>query len=545
MSIEINMPDIDHDLVEVTEIMVTIGDIVDVEQHLITVESEKASMEIPSPQIGIVKEIKIGVGDKVAAGQLIMIFDEFTKKDKEETLVSARTHSNLQLKNEKDNKDTYEIKSDLELKEVILPDIGYDFVEVIDVMVNIGDKVSIEQSLLTVEGEKASMEIPAPFAGEVKSIKITRGDKIKTGSLLMIFIVDKIKFMQSKVMDSSSLIDKKSLISCSKDFQDDSFITKKNNISDNMYKFIENEVYVHATPIIRRLAREFRINLANIVGTGRKGRILREDVIIYIREMIRIAENKQSIRGFKGFLSYSKTDFSKFGEIEEVDIGRIQKISSSNLSNNWISIPHVTIMENADITEVESFRNQQNKEIEKLQNGIKITQLVFVMKAVSRVLEEMPKFNSSISDNTEKLILKKYINIGIAVNTHNGLVVPVIRDVNKKGIITLSKQLIELSQKARSGKLTSFEMQGGSFTISNLGNVGTTNFTPIINAPEVAIIGLSRSVIKPIWNGSEFISRLILPMSLSFDHRVIDGIDAARFMIRISQLMSDVRLLIM
>ncbi|MFS1538939.1 MAG: pyruvate dehydrogenase complex dihydrolipoyllysine-residue acetyltransferase [Candidatus Phlomobacter fragariae] len=539
MSIEINVPDIGADEVEVTEIMVKVGDKVDVEQSLITVEGEKASMEVPSLQAGVVKEIKVAVGDKVATGKLIMVFDTAEKA----TEASAKTTSDSNA-DKADSKDADRAKS--ELKEIIVPDIGNDEVEVTDVMVNVGDKISVEQSLITVEGEKASMEVPAPFAGEVKEIKIAKGDKIKTGSFIMIFEVDVTAASPADSAETSSTeIATKSADPSSEPLQA-SLTAKASSASETKNEFIENDAYVHATPLIRRLAREFGVNLAKVNGTGRKGRILREDIQAYVKEVVKYSEAGTIIAGgLPGMLPWPKVDFSKFGEVEEVELGRIQKISSANLSRNWVMIPHVTVMENADITEVEAFRKQQNKEMEKLQTGIKITPLVFVMKAVSRALEEMPRFNSSISADAQRLTLKKYVHIGIAVDTSNGLVVPVIRDVNKKGIIELSKELMEVSKKARTGKLTASDMQGGSFTISSLGGIGTTSFTPIINAPEVAIMGLSRSSMKPVWNGSEFISRLILSMSLSFDHRVIDGAEGARFVTHIGQLMSDIRRLVM
>ncbi|QLK87759.1 pyruvate dehydrogenase complex dihydrolipoyllysine-residue acetyltransferase [Arsenophonus endosymbiont of Aphis craccivora] len=537
MSIEINVPDIGA--VEVTEIMVKVGDKVDVEQSLITVEGEKASMEVPSPQAGVVKEIKVAVGDKVTTGKLIMVFDTVEKV----TEASAKTTSDANT-DKADSKDVGQAKS--ELTEVIVPDIGNDEVEVTDIMVNVGDKISVEQSLITVEGEKASMEVPAPFAGEVKEIKIAKGDKVKTGSLIMIFAVDATAASPAASAETSNAeIAKKSEASPSEPPQVSS-TAQASNVSETKNEFIENDAYVHATPLIRRLARAFGVNLAKVNGTGRKGRILREDVQTYVKEAVKRSEaGATTAGGLPGMLPWPKVDFSKLGEVEEVELGRIQKISSANLSRNWVMIPHVTVMEDADITEVEAFRKQQNKEIEKLQTGVKITPLVFVMKAVARALEEMPRFNSSISADAQRLTLKKYVHIGIAVDTPNGLVVPVIRDVNKKGIIELSKELMEVSKKARAGKLTASDMQGGSFTISSLGGIGTTSFTPIINAPEVAIMGLSRSSMKPVWNGSEFISRLILPMSLSFDHRVIDGADGARFATRIAQLMSDIRRLVM
>ncbi|MDT9587331.1 MAG: dihydrolipoyllysine-residue acetyltransferase [Candidatus Arsenophonus melophagi] len=537
MTIKISMPDIGIEEVEVTEIMVKVGDKVDVEQSLITVEGEKTSIEVPSPQAGIVKEIKVAVGNKVTAGKVIMVFDRAYTVG---SVIPKKT-SDINVNSDKaDNKDTNRAES--KLQEVIVPDIGYDEVEVTDVLVTVGDKIAVEQSIITVEGEKASMEVPAPCSGTVKEIKVAIGDKVKTGSLIMILIID---LKVTSPTSSAEQISPEIIMPASETTQV-SFSTNETDIIENKNVFFENDTYVHATPMIRRLARSFGVNLSKLNGTGRKGRILREDIQVYIKEALRLYEARATkISSFPDISAWPKVDFGKFGAIKEVELSRIQKISSANLSRNWIMIPHVTIMEDTDITEVEAFRKQQNKEMEKSNTGIKITLLVFVMKAVARSLEEMPRFNSSISDSAQRLILKKYIHIGIAVDTPNGLVVPVIKNVNKKGIIELSKELIELAKKARIGKLTASDMQGRSFTISSLGGIGTTGFTPIINAPEVAIIGLSRSSIKPVWNGNEFISRLILPMSLSFDHRVIDGADGARFITRIAQLMSDIRYLVM
>ncbi|CAK8744097.1 Dihydrolipoyllysine-residue acetyltransferase component of pyruvate dehydrogenase complex [Sodalis praecaptivus] len=305
---------------------------------------------------------------------------------------------------------------------------------------------------------------------------------------------------------------------------------------------------MHATPVIRRLAREFGVNLAKVKGTGRKGRILREDIQAYVKEAVKRAEAAPAAAGggtLPGLLPWPKVDFSKFGDTEEVELGRIQKISGANLHRNWVMIPHVTQFDEADITEVEAFRKQQNAEAEKKKLDVKITPLVFIMKAVAKGLEELPRFNSSLSEDAQKLTLKKYINIGVAVDTPNGLVVPVFRDVNKKGIVELSRELAEISKKARAGKLTSSDMQGGCFTISSLGGIGGTAFTPIVNAPEVAILGVSKSSMKPVWNGKKFAPRLMLPLSLSYDHRVIDGADGARFISFINNVMSDIRRLVM
>ncbi|MGG4610427.1 pyruvate dehydrogenase complex dihydrolipoyllysine-residue acetyltransferase [Providencia sp. Me31A] len=519
---DVAVPDIGGDEVEVTEIMVKVGDTVTAEQSLITVEGDKASMEVPAPFAGTVKEIKIATGDKVKTGSLIMVFEVAGAAPAAAPLAQAAATATPAAS---------------AIKDVNVPDIGGDEVEVTEVMVKVGDSVSAEQSIITVEGDKASMEVPAPFAGTVKEIKIATGDKVKTGSLIMTFEVAGAAPAAAPAAQPSAPAAAPTPAPAA---------SASTKAADSKNEFVENDAYIHATPVIRRLAREFGVNLAKVKGTGRKGRILREDVQAYVKDAVKRAEAPAAAGGgLPGMLPWPKVDYSKFGEVEEVELGRIQKISGANLSRNWVMIPHVTLMEEVDTTEVEEFRKQQNKEAEKKKLDVKITPLVFVMKAVARALEEMPRFNSSISEDAQRLFLKKYINIGIAVDTPNGLVVPVFKDVNKKGILELSRELMEVSKKARAGKLTASDMQGGCFTISSLGGIGTTSFAPIVNAPEVAIMGLSRSSMKPVWNGSEFVPRLILPMSLSFDHRVIDGADGARFITLVGQLMSDIRRLVM
>ncbi|EPU3935866.1 pyruvate dehydrogenase complex dihydrolipoyllysine-residue acetyltransferase [Morganella morganii] len=522
---EVHVPDIGGDEVDVTEIMVSVGDTVTEEQSLITVEGDKASMEVPSPMAGVVKEIKVAVGDKVSTGSLIMVFEVAGAAPAAQPAAAAPAAA------------APAVAAD---KEIHVPDIGGDEVDVTEIMVSVGDTVTEEQSLITVEGDKASMEVPSPMAGKVKEIKVAVGDKVKTGSLIMVFEVagaapapaaQSAAAAPAAAAPASAPAAKAAPAAAPAAGND----------------FVENDAYVHASPIIRRLAREFGVNLAKVKGTGRKGRILREDVQAYVKDAVKRAEAAPAAAGggLPGMLPWPKVDFSKFGEVEEVELSRIQKLSGANLSRNWVMIPHVTLMDEADITDVEEFRKQQNKEAEKKQLGVKITPLVFVMKAAAKALVDMPRFNSSITEDAQRLILKKYVNIGIAVDTPNGLVVPVIKDVNKKGILELSYELAEISKKARNGKLTSSDMQGGCFTISSLGGIGTTGFAPIVNAPEVAIMGLSRSSMKPVWDGKQFVPRLILPMSLSFDHRVIDGADGARFITLINQYMSDLRRLAM
>ncbi|PLV62558.1 pyruvate dehydrogenase complex dihydrolipoyllysine-residue acetyltransferase [Erwinia sp. B116] len=534
MSIEINVPDIGADEVEVTEILVKVGDKVEVEQSLLVVEGDKASMEVPSPQAGVVKEIKVATGDRVETGKLIMIFEAEggaaapapAAEKKEEAAPAAPAAAPAAAASGP--------------KEVHVPDIGGDEVEVTEIMVKVGDTVEAEQSILTVEGDKASMEVPAPFAGTVKEIKVNAGDKVSTGSLVMVFEV-----AGAAPAAAAPAAAAPAAAAPAKQEEKAAPAAPAAAKADAKSDFAENDAYVHATPVIRRLAREFGVNLAKVKGTGRKGRILKEDVQTYVKDAVKRAEAPAAGGGLPGMLPWPKVDFSKFGEIEEVEMGRIQKISGANLSRNWVMIPHVTHFDKTDITDLEAFRKQQNAEAEKRKLDVKFTPVVFIMKAVAAALEQMPRFNSSLSEDGQKLTLKKYINIGVAVDTPNGLVVPVFKDVNNKGITELSRELMAISKKARDGKLTAGEMQGGCFTISSLGGIGTTHFAPIVNAPEVAILGVSKSAMEPVWNGKEFVPRLMMPMSLSFDHRVIDGADGARFITIINQALADIRRLVM
>lgn len=528
--VEVNVPDIGGDEVNVTEIMVAVGDTVAEEQSLITVEGDKASMEVPAPFAGKVVEILIKQGDKVATGSLIMKFEVTGAEAQASTPVATQPQA------------TQTTTSGI--VDVNVPDIGGDEVNVTEIMVAVGDTVGEEQSLITVEGDKASMEVPAPFAGKVVEILVKEGDKVATGSLIMRFEVAQAEPATAETKAPASAPAAPTQTQASTPKAPDS----------NQNEVVVAATFAHATPVVRRLAREFGVNLDKVKGTGRKGRILKEDVQAYVKAAVKAVESgavstTTTTGGASGaglgLLPWPKVDFSKFGETEEVELGRIQKISGANLHRNWVMIPHVTQWDKADITELEKFRKEQNVLAEKQKLEVKITPLVFIMKAAAKALEAYPRFNSSLSEDGQRLTLKKYVNIGVAVDTPNGLVVPVFRDVNKKGIIELSRELAEISKKARSGKLTASDMQGGCFTISSLGGIGGTHFTPIVNAPEVAILGVSKSEMTPVWNGKEFAPRLMLPLSLSYDHRVIDGADGARFITFLNAVLSDLRRLIM
>lgn len=527
--VEVNVPDIGSDEVNVTEIMVKVGDSVEVDQSIINVEGDKASMEVPAPIAGIVKEILIAVGDKVSTGKLIMKFETGAPAPAVQAPVEQSAPATTSAV----------------VKDVNVPDIGGDEVNVTEIMVKVGDTVSEEQSLITVEGDKASMEVPAPFAGVVKEILVKSGDKVSTGSLIMRFEA------QGSAPAQVASAPTQAPVSTSAPTQAPAPSAPAQSLAPvNQDTVAASNSYAHATPVVRRLAREFGVNLDKVKGTGRKGRILKEDVQDYVKNALKALESGAAATGAAngaglGLLPWPKVDFSKFGETEEVELGRIQKISGANLHRNWVMIPHVTQWDKADITELEQFRKEQNALLEKTKQDVKVTPLVFIMKAVAKALEQYPRFNSSISEDAQRLTLKKYINIGVAVDTPNGLVVPVFKDVNKKGIIELSRELAEVSKKARAGKLTASDMQGGCFTISSLGGIGGTHFTPIVNAPEVAILGVSKSEMTPVWNGKEFTPRLMLPLSLSYDHRVIDGADGARFITFINGVLSDLRRLVM
>ena len=534
--VEVNVPDIGSDEVNVTEIMVKVGDSVEVDQSIINVEGDKASMEVPAPIAGVVKEILINVGDKVSTGKLIMKF-ETASAAPAAAIAPAQAAAPA-------------APQAAAIKDVNVPDIGGDEVNVTEIMVAVGDTVSEEQSLITVEGDKASMEVPAPFAGVVKEILVKSGDKVSTGSLIMRFEVAGAAPAPAASAPAAAPAPATPQAAAAPAAQ-------SGNVSGlSQEQVVASAAFAHATPVIRRLAREFGVNLDKVKGTGRKGRIVKEDIQAYVKTAVKAFEtgtvssaaaagNGVANGAGLGLLPWPKVDFSKFGEVEEVELSRINKISGANLHRNWVMIPHVTHFDRTDITELEAFRKEQNKIVEKQKLYVKITPVVFIMKAVAKALEAFPRFNSSISEDGQKLTLKKYINIGVAVDTPNGLVVPVFKNVNKKGIIELSRELMEVSKKARDGKLSGSDMQGGCFTISSLGGIGTTHFTPIVNAPEVAILGVSKSEMAPVWNGKEFEPRLMLPLSLSFDHRVIDGADGARFLSYINGVLADIRRLVM
>ncbi|WP_281214303.1 pyruvate dehydrogenase complex dihydrolipoyllysine-residue acetyltransferase [Shewanella insulae] len=537
--IEVTVPDIgDASDVDVIEVLVAVGDSIDVDTGLITLETDKATMEVPAPAAGVVKEMKVAVGDKVSQGSLVLML-EVSGGEAAAPAPTAAPAASAPVAEA-----APATAASIEVKEISVPDIGdASDVDVIEVLVAAGDVIEADQGLITLETDKATMEVPAPFAGKLVSVTVKVGDKVSQGS-----VIATIETQSSAPAAAPAPAAAAPEPAAQASAPAPAAKPPVPHHPSAGSKPVTGAV--HASPAVRRMAREFGADLTQVTGSGRKGRILKEDVQAFIKyEMSRPkASAATSVGAGEGGLQViaaPKVDFAKFGEVEEVPLSRIQKISGPNLHRNWVTIPHVTQFDEADITEMEAFRKQQNELAAKQKSGVKITPLVFMMKAVAKTLQQFPVFNASLSADGESLIKKKYYHIGVAVDTPNGLVVPVVRDVDKKGIIELSAELMEISVKAREGKLKAADMQGSCFTISSLGGIGGTAFTPIVNYPDVAILGVSKSEIKPKWNGKEFEPKLMLPLSLSYDHRVIDGAMAARFSVTLSSMLSDIRTLIL
>ena len=563
---EIHVPDIgDFDEVTVIELLVKPGEAVKAEQSLITVESDKASMEIPSSASGTVKDLKVKLGDKVKKGSLVLVMDAETA----DAPSAQGAEPASQLKANAPQAATAPVaKAEVAapvaapapsgLVQVLVPDIG-DFkdVTVIEVMVKPGDSVKLEQSLITVESDKASMEIPSSAAGVVKELKVKLGDKINVGDLMAVLeaAVAASKTTSESVSKTSAPAASSAPTSAGANTpaQADSVapaIPPAALPAHDPGAPLQTNL-PHASPSVRKFARELGVPLAEIRGSGPKDRITEADVQAFTRSVMvgarqtlaAAAQGSPSASGASadgaglGLIPWPKVDFSKFGAIERKDMSRIKKISGANLHRNWVMIPHVTNHDDADITDLEAFRVATNKENEK--SGVKVTMLAFLIKACVAALRKFPDFNSSLDG--EQQVFKQYYHIGFAADTPNGLMVPVLKDADKKGVLNISQELGELAKKARDGKLSPGDMSGASFTISSLGGIGGRYFTPIINAPEVAILGVCRSTMEPVWSGSAFVPRLMLPLSLSWDHRVIDGASAARFNVYLGQILGDFR----
>ena len=564
--VEVKVPDIgDFKDVEVIELLVKPGDTVKKEQSLITVESDKASMEIPSTHAGIVKELKLRLGDKVNEGSSVLVLEDG------EGVAAAAAPAPAQAK---PAQATAAPKTEAAARppaaaaapagaagggtvEVVVPDIGdFSEVAVIEVLVKPGDTVKAEQSLITVESDKASMEIPSSHAGVVKEVRVKLGDKVSKGTPLAVLqaaggAAAPLRAAPAEARPSApepvaatpQVVTPPEVATAAAVQR----VTPTAGLPVHEPATLRGDL-PHASPTIRKLARELGVPLEEVKGSGPKGRITEEDVHAFVKGVMAgtvqtKAQQAKAPAGaaaggaFPGLLPWPQVDYAKFGPIERKDLSRIKKISGANLHRNWVVIPHVTNHDDADITELEAFRVQLNKENEK--SGVKVTMLAFLIKASVSALKKFPEFNASLDG--EQLVLKQYHHIGFAADTPNGLMVPVIKDADKKGVLAISQEMSELAKKAREGKLSPGEMSGGCFSISSLGGIGGRYFTPIINAPEVAILGVCKSSTEPRWDGKTFQPRLMLPLSLSWDHRVIDGAAAARFNSYLCQILADFR----
>jgi pyruvate dehydrogenase E2 component (dihydrolipoamide acetyltransferase) len=551
--VEVKVPDIgDFKDVAVIELLVKPGDTVKAEQSLITVESDKASMEIPSSHSGVVKELKVAIGDKVNEGTLLLMLEAEGGAAAAPAAASTPAPAPAAAAPAPAPAQAAAPAAPAAsggLVDVLVPDIGdFDSVAVIEVMVKPGDTIKVEQSLITVESDKASMEIPSSHAGVVKEVKVKLGDKVSKGSLVA--VVEAAGGAAAPAPAPAAAAAAPAPATSAVPAPAPAERTSPTAALPPHEPTAPKGALPHASPTIRRFARELGVPLDEVKGTGPKGRITQDDLQGFVKNVMAgavqtAAQKAKAPAGgaaaaggaFPGLLPWPQVDFTKFGPVERKDLSRIKKISGANLHRNWVVIPHVTNHDDADITDLEAFRVQLNKENEK--SGVKVTMLAFLIKASVAALKKFPEFNSSLDG--EQLVLKNYFHIGFAADTPNGLVVPVIKDADKKGVMQISQEMSELAKKARDGKLGPADMSGGCFSISSLGGIGGRYFTPIINAPEVSILGVCKSSTEPRWDGKQFVPRLILPLSLSWDHRVIDGASAARFNAYLGSLLADFR----
>ena len=534
--VEVRVPDIgDFDHVDVIDILVKPGDVIKAEDPLITLESEKATMDIPAPAGGTVLAINVAVGDQIGEGALILTLLPAAGAEAV-TQVVAVTPARAALAaapaaQPAPAASAAPVASGGESStiEIRIPDIGdFDHVDVIDIIVKVGDTVRIEDPLLTVESEKATMDIPAPMAGVVESVSAAVGDQVSEGDVIIV-----LRVVTQVTTSAPPVAAPTAPVSLPK--------AAATRIDPPAPPQTVTSSKAHASPAVRKFARELGVDIALVYGKGPKGRILKDDVQAHVKEVMR-GTRGHAAGGGAGGLNVPAApviDFTKFGEIELTPLSKIRRLTGQNLHRSWVTVPHVFQMDEADITELETFRKAKADEAQ--QQGTKLTLLAFLVKAAVVGLKKFPDFNASLSPDGESLVHKKYFHIGIAVNTDNGLVVPVIRDVDKKGLYELALEVRDLSKKARERKIMPAEMQGACFTISSLGGVGGTAFTPIINMPEVAILGVSPSAMKPVWRGNEFVPRLMLPFTLSYDHRVIDGVAAAQFTRYLTTVLGDIR----
>ena len=568
--VEIKVPDIgDFDSVGVIEVLVKAGDTIKVEQSLVTVESDKASMEIPSSQAGVVKELKVALGDQIREGSVLLLLEtaDSATAPKEEaasaqpaevsTAKAPETKAEPAVATSVNDPVATTVTAADTTVDIRIPNIGdFQDVAVIELLAKVGDTVAVEQSLFTVESDKASMEIPSPAAGTIVALTVQLGDKVNVGDVVGQMVVQGAAAPAAAPAPAAQNTAPAPAAAAPAAPVAVAPVAAPVAVAAAAVPAHNPSVapsaqLPHASPSVRKFARELGVPLAEVKGSGQKGRITQEDVMAFTKSVMagavqtaaqaaaapKAAPAAGGNVGGLEVLAWPKVDFAKFGAVERKELSRIKKISGANLHRNWVMIPHVTNNDEADITELEAFRVSTNKENEK--SGVKVTMLAFVIKAVVAALKKFPEFNASLDGDT--LVYKQYYHIGFAADTPNGLVVPVLKNADQKGILQISQEMGELAKKARDGKLGAADMQGGCFSISSLGGIGGTHFTPIINAPEVAILGLSKSAMQPVWDGKGFQPRLMLPLSLSYDHRVIDGAAAARFNAYLGAVLADYR----
>jgi len=544
-TIEIKVPDIgDYKDIPVIEVLVKPGDVVEKEQSLVTLESDKATMDVPSPEAGTVKEVKVKPGDAVSEGVLIVILEAAgaAAAAPQAEQKSAPAAAAAPLAAAPAPAAAPAASGSSALIEVKVPDIGdYAGVPVIEIAVKVGDVVEKEQSLVTLESDKATMDVPSPQAGTVKEIKVKVGDSVGEGTLIVILeAVGQVA--AAPVAAPAAQAEPAKAAAPAAPAAASNGASHALAQAPAIVPGAGRRSVSHASPSVRKFARELGVDVARVNGTGLKGRITQDDIRAFVKGVLSGAQSVAAAPAAAGggelnLLPWPKVDFAKFGPIDPKPLSRIKKISGANLHRNWVMIPHVTNNEDADITDLEAFRVQLNKENEK--SGVKVTMLAFLIKACVSALKKHPSFNASLDG--DNLVYKQYFNVGFAADTPNGLVVPVVKNADKKGVFEIAQETSDLAKAARDGKLKPDQMQGGCFSISSLGGIGGTYFTPIINAPEVGILGVCRSSMKPVWDGKQFVPRLILPLSLSYDHRVVDGAEAARFNAHLAQVLADFR----
>lgn len=550
MSELIRVPDLGGEG-EVIELLVKVGDRVEAEQSVLTLESDKASMEVPVPKAGVIKELKVKLGDRLKEGDELLVLEVEGATPAAEPVAAAVAAEVPKAAEAPPAIAPAAAPASVSVQDVHVPDIGTSGkVKVIEVLVKAGDSIEADQSLITLESDKASMEIPAPAAGVVEEVVVKLDAEVGTGDLILKLRVagganEAAAAPAAAPAPASEPVHRTPPGAKPEVAAEVGAIAALAAAAAAVTPPVRDGSKVHAGPAVRMTAREFGVDLAAVPGTGPKGRILKEDVQNYVKAMLQKAKDAPAAgaSGGAGIPPIPEVDFSKFGPVEEVPMTRLMQVGAANLHRSWLNVPHVTQFDSADITELEAFRVAQKAVAEKA--GVKLTVLPLLLKACAHLLRELPDFNSSLAPSGKALIRKKYAHIGFAVDTPDGLLVPVIRDVDQKSLLQLAAEAAELAEKARTKKLSPDAMQGACFTISSLGHIGGTGFTPIVNAPEVAILGVSKATMQPVWDGQAFQPRLMLPLSLSYDHRVINGAAAARFTKRLGDVLGDIRTLLL